>query len=163
MSVRALDGYTVNLAKNMKPGDADMALRRGDAIKLNAIGVGNHVYLTVTTVGRTEIVRYDHVHDWDATDPSIVMLPVQRDVAGIGPRGFPYGACVKAEVNSFYVRDLVEEMNTIGCANTDQPDSSEASALPTTMFGGRDALLGEPDGFVEVCGERLVPYYNRGG
>lgn len=162
MSVRALDGYSVNLAKSMKPGDADMALRRGDAIRLNAIGVGNHVYLTVTTAGRTEIVRYDHTHDWDGTDPSIVMLPVQRDVAGIGPRDFPYGACVKAEVNSFYVRDLVTELSSVGCSVTDQPDSSEASALPTTMVGGRGALLGEPDGYVEVCGERLVPYFNRG-
>ena len=162
MSVRALDGYSVNLAKSMKPGDADMALRRGDAIRLNAIGVGNHVYLTVSTAGRTEIVRYDHTHDWDVTDPSIVMLPVQRDVAGIGPRGFPYGACVKAEVNSFYVRDLVTELSSVGCSVTDQPDSSEASALPTTMVGGRGALLGEPDGYVEVCGERLVPYFNRG-
>lgn len=163
MSVRALDGYSVNLAKSLRPGDAALALRRGDAIKLNAIGVGNHIYLTVTTQGRTEFVRYDHTHNWDATDPSIIEIPVTRDVAGIGPRGFPYGACVKAEVNSFYVRDLVEEMSTIQCHTTAKPSTSENSALPTTMVGGRQSVLGTPAGYVELCGERMVPYYDRGG
>lgn len=40
------------------------------------------------------------------------------------------------------------------------PQTSEASELPTTLYGGRAALLGAPVGFLDIGGFR-VPHYGR--
>jgi hypothetical protein len=40
------------------------------------------------------------------------------------------------------------------------PPVTESDALPTTLYGGREALLGAPVGFLEVGGYR-IPHYGR--
>lgn len=164
MSVRSLDNFQVNIARGLRQGDNEIALRRGDAILLNAVGVGNHIYLTLRDRVKSEVVRYDHVEDWDTTDPSVVMVPVTRNVSGTGARSFAFGTCLTGEVTSFYLRDLVAEMGGGGgvdCASVQPPPSSESAEIPTTMFGARSALLGQPAGFMEICPGRIVPYYSR--
>ena len=163
MSVRSLDGYRTSLARVLRATDTAITLRRQDAIQLNTIGLGNHVYLTIQDRMKTEVVRYDHVSDWDASDPSTIDVPVTRDVAGLGLRSFAFGTCVDSQVTSFYVRDLVAELtNSISCNAMPPPETSEASALPTTMYGGRTALLGEPEGFLELCPGIKLPFYTGG-
>lgn len=45
-------------------------------------------------------------------------------------------------------------------ACTFPPTTSEAPELPTTLYGGRGALLGAPVGFLDIGGYR-VPHYGR--
>lgn len=54
--------------------------------------------------------------------------------------------------------DLGDAIGEIGGA-AQAPTTSEASALPTTMYGGRGAILGQPDGWMLVAGKKL-PYWN---
>lgn len=109
MSVKNLDNYRATIARGLRQTDVEVALRRGDAILLNVTGVGNHVYLTLRDRIKSEVVRYDHIADWDATDPTTVMVPVTRDVSGLGPRSFAFGTCIQGEVTSFYVDDKIAQ------------------------------------------------------
>lgn len=160
MSVIGIDGYRASLARQLTAADTDIQLRRQDAIKLNVIGVGNHTYLTIWDPVKTEVVRYDHVEDWDATDPAVVSVPVVRDMGGLGLRSFAYGTCIEFRVTSFHLEDLVAAATSVDCAPEGMPESSESAELPTAMYGARDALLGNPDGFIALCEGRLVPYYS---
>lgn len=155
MSVIGVDGYRTSLARPLNAADTEIQLRRQDAIKLNVVGVGNWTYLTIWDPVKTEVVRYDHVQDWDATDPAVVGLAVQRDMAGLGLRSFAYGSCVEFRVTSFHLEDLMT-----GCFEAPSlPAASEDPALPTVVVGGRGMLLGEPAGYVEQCPGKFMPYY----
>ena len=161
MSVIGVDGYRASLARKLTAVDTEIQLRRQDAMKLNVIGVGNHTYLTIWDPVKTEVVRYDHVSDWLASDPAVVSVPVIRDVAGLGLRAFSYGTCVEFRVTSFHLEDLVSEATGIDCsAALSAPGSSTDVELPTTIVGGRAHLLGEPSGYVETCPGKLIPYYS---
>lgn len=43
-------------------------------------------------------------------------------------------------------------------APTPAPPTNEASALPTTLYGSRDAMLGKPVGWLDVGGKK-IPYW----
>lgn len=166
MSVIGIDGYRASLARKLTAVDTEIQLRRQDAMKLNVIGLGNHTYLTIWDPVKTEVVRYDHVDDWDATDPAVVSVPVIRDMAGLGLRSFSYGTCVEFRVTSFHLEDLVAGMGggSGDCSAAPLfPGTSTGVELPTTIVGGRDRLLGTPSGFLEQCPGKLVPYYSSSG
>lgn len=110
MSVKNLDNYSVTIARGLRQTDNEIALRRGDAISLNVIGVGNHAYFTLRDRIKSEVVRYNHIADWDATDPTTVMVPVVRDVVGLGRRSFAYGTCLQGEITSLFVNDRITEV-----------------------------------------------------
>lgn len=151
----ALDGFRSSLRKRLIVSDTTITIPRADAIKLNAVGVGNHTYLTIKDRTRSEIVRYDHTADWDAADPAEVAVPVTRNANGLGIKNFAYGSCVMWEINSSYLNDLIAGMfDNAGVA----PPTSEDPAIPTTMVGGRGQSLGQPDGYVTVGG-KSIPYY----
>lgn len=160
MSVIGIDGYRASLARKLAAVDTEIQLRRQDAMKLNVIGVGNHTYLTIWDPVKTEVVRYDHVSDWLASDPAVVSVPVIRDMAGLGLRSFSYGTCIEFRVTSFHLEDLVSKATGVDCSPESAPDSSEGPELPTTIVGGREVLMGNPAGFVSLCDGRLVPYYS---
>lgn len=166
MSVIGVDGYRTTLARPLQANESELRIPRSAAIQLNVIGVGNHTYLTIVDMVKTEVVRYDHVADWDTTDPAVVALPVTRDMAGLGRRAFAYGSCVEYRVTSFQLQDLIAGVSGgagIPCSAAAGPTNiSEDAELPTTIVGGRDLLLGNPAGFIEACPGKLVPYYARG-
>lgn len=157
--VKIIDGYRAILKAKLVASAASITITRDDAIKLNPVGVGNYTYLTIRDRVNTEIVRYDHVEDWVASDPALIQLPVTRNMRGLGAKNFPYGACITSEVNSLYIDDLIASAQ--GCISA--PASAAAvttdEALPTSMVGGRTSILGTPAGFFRQCDGKLVPYY----
>lgn len=159
MAARHIDGYRASLAAPLRATDLEISLRRAEAIALNVIGVGNHTYLTISDRMKSEVVRYDHLADWDGTDAAVVALVVTRDVSGLGPRSFAVGACVEALLTSFLIRDIIAEALP-SCDTVLTPPTTEQAELPTTLYGGRDALLGDPAGFVEWCPGKKVPFYS---
>ena len=109
MATVVLDGFQTTLCAKAGASANSIALSRAAAIKLNAVGVGNRVYLTIKDRVNYELVQYDHVADWDASDPAVIQLPVVRDARGLGAKNFPYGACVASEVNSLYIVDYIAQ------------------------------------------------------
>lgn len=157
MSVVGIDGFRTSLARQLRPQEGEIRIPRAQAIRLNAVGIGNHTYLTIWDQMKTEVVRYDHVADWDTTDPAVVALPVARDISGLGARSFAFGTCVEYRVTSFFVQDLVP--SGLNCMPAGLPATSEGPELPTTVVGGREVLMGNPAGFIELCPGQVVPYY----
>ena len=159
--VRVLDGYRATLRYRAMASDGYLTITRAEAIKLNAVGVGNHVYLSVRDRVNYELVRYDHVADWDASDPATIQLPVLRNAAGLGAKNFSVGACITSEVNSLYIIDLVDGPDGSLCATSSAGASSTTGTeLPTHIHGSRTALLGRPAGWLRPCPGRVIPYYN---
>lgn len=160
MALAILNGFRTSLRLRLIVSDSAISIPRADAIKLNALGIGNYTYLTIKDRTRSEVVRYDHAADWDSSDPAVVQVPVTRDADGMGPKNFAYGACVLWEVNGTYINDHIATYidGLIGGAAA-APPTSESPELPTTMVGGRGQILGEPAGYMEFGG-KSVPYYN---
>jgi hypothetical protein len=156
MSIAILTGFRSTLRYRLVSSDTAISIPRADAIKLNAIGIGNYTYLTIKDRTRSEIVRYDHTADWDSADPAVVQVPVTRDAGGSGAQNFAYGACVLWEVNGLYINDYIREILAVP---GEAPATSEGPALPTTMVGGRGQILGQPSGYLDLDG-KSVPYYN---
>lgn len=163
--VKVIDGFRSFLKAKLMASSSTISIPRADAIRLNNVGVGNHVYLTIKDRGISEIVRYDHQDNWTTADSAIVQLPVTRNARGLGAKNFPYGACVVSDVNSLYIEDLVRgQTSGFDCvATTNQAIHSEGCGMPTTIVGGRDAVLGNPAGMLEVCENKLIPYYVKEG
>lgn len=155
--IAILNGFRTSLRVRLVVSDTTIAIPRGDAIKLNAVGIGNYTYLTIRDRNRSEVVRYEHSADWDNADPAVVQLPVLRDADGMGPKNFAYGACVLWEVNGSYINDYIRERLDGGVATP--PGTTETPALPTTMVGGRGQILGQPTGYLSIGG-KSVPYYD---
>lgn len=107
MPTVVLDGYRTTLLARAAASATTIAISRAAAIALNAVGFGGRVYLTLKDRVNFELVQYDHDSDWGSGDPSVVLLPVTRNVRGLGAKNFPYGACVLSEVNSLYIEDYI--------------------------------------------------------
>jgi hypothetical protein len=54
--------------------------------------------------------------------------------------------------------DTATANNRIGITGANPPATSENDTLPTTLYGGRDGLLGRPIGWVNVNGY-VLPYF----
>lgn len=98
-----IESLLVKATKPIKPADDVITVSRKDAVQLNKVGIGNHIFLTLELYGAPlsyEIVRYDHAADIVATGcPEVTML-ITRDVNGTGRRAFPVGTCAAAKLNS---------------------------------------------------------------
>lgn len=160
--VIVLDGYRATLRFKARATDGYLTITRAEAMRLNAVGIGNHVYLSVRDRVNYELVRYDHVSDWDASDPQTIQLPVTRNAAGLGAKNFAVGACITSEVNSLYIQDLIGDGpgGNICTPSTGGVPSSNSTELPTLIHGSRAALLGRPAGWLRPCPGRVIPYYD---
>lgn len=111
MSVVLIDGYRTTLKGKAVASATTVRVPRAHAVKLNQVGVGNHMYLFLKDRIGTEVVKYYHDADWASVGSSIVDLPVQRAQSGTGARNFPYGACLQSGVTGAYVAELVAALN----------------------------------------------------
>lgn len=163
--VTMLDGFRAHLKAKLNASDSYITLTRSDAMKLNAVGLDNHVYLTVRDRVNSEIVKYTHADNWTTADESVVQVPVERNVRGLGAKNFPYGTCVTSEVNSLYISDLVSSLSPevkVPCeASGDSVLETSSCAIPTTVVGNTTAVMGKPAGYIEFCENKLVPYYDK--
>ena len=62
--LKALDFYRTNLSRGLTPEKEVMFLPPNMVRKLDAVGIGNHTYLSITFGSYQEVVRYDHVEDF---------------------------------------------------------------------------------------------------
>ena len=107
MSLNYLSNLTVMLAKPLRSIDTTLTLTTSSALRLNKIGLHNHVYLTMKYNGVHEVVRYDHVRTIpDGTQTTVVS--VVRDVEGTGIYNFPVKTCAFAEMSKSNAKELFD-------------------------------------------------------
>ena len=103
----------VRATKPIKPADTTITISRKDAVQLNKVGVGNHMFLTLALYGAPqvyEIVRYDHTANVASTGCIDVAIVVSRDVNGTGMKAFPTGTCAIAELSLVQLQGIINAM-----------------------------------------------------
>ena len=103
----------VRATKPIKPADTTITISRKDAVQLNKVGVGNHMFLTLALYGAPhvyEVVRYDHTKDVASTGCIDVAIVVTRDVNGTGMKAFPTGTCAIAELSLAQLQGIINAM-----------------------------------------------------
>ena len=106
-----IERTVVRATKPIKPADTTITIPRKDAVQLNKVGTGNHMFLTLALYGAPnvfEIVRYDHTKDVASTGCIDVAIVVTRDVNGTGMKAFPIGTCAVAELSSVQLKGIIE-------------------------------------------------------
>ena len=81
-----VSGLSAVLVKPLRSTDTVLTVLTPQAVMLNKVGLGNHVYLELSYNGNTEVVRYDHT----ATIPSSPQrtdIAVTRDFAAVLVQG----------------------------------------------------------------------------
>ena len=106
------DCLDLKLVKTAHAADNFIWVSGGDAVKLNSIGVGNYINLTLSDNRACETVRYDHVATWPATSAP-KQLPVIRDVGATGRKNFGVNSCAVAD---WSVTQLTEYIEQVACA-----------------------------------------------
>lgn len=103
----------VRATKPIKPADTTITISRKDAVQLNKVGVGNHMFLTLALYGAPqvyEVVRYDHTTNVASTGCMDVAIVVTRDVNGTGMKSFPAGTCAIAELSLVQLQGIINAM-----------------------------------------------------
>ena len=154
------DCLDLKLSKTLQGGDNVLSVSGSDALKLNSIGIGNYINLTVTDNRACETVRYDHVVDFPATG-TVKSIPVLRDVGATGRRNFGVHSCVVADWSVTQVVELINQLlgGVTPVISTNELPFTIQTELPTKVYGDRTALLGKPDGVLILAGKK-IPYYN---
>lgn len=101
----------VRATKPIKPADTTITISRKDAVQLNKVGVGNHMFLTLALYGAPhvyEVVRYDHTANIASAGCIDVEVVVARDVNGTGMKAFPTGTCAIAELSLAQLQGIIE-------------------------------------------------------
>ena len=134
------DGLNLVLAKNAQTGDNFIWLSGAEAYKLNAIGVGNHIHLTLSDNRGCETVRYDHTADW-ANTSALKQVPVIRNVSGTGSRNFAVHSCVTADWSVAQITELITQAACEGPCITSlstglSTTNSAVSSLSTIVSTG---------------------------
>lgn len=115
------DCLSLKLAKVLAAADDFIWVSGADAVKLNTIGVGNYINLTISDNRGCETIRYDHVAAWPATG-AMKQIPVLRDVGGTGRRNFGVHSCVVADWSVTQVTELIEQLLADGAAPVGNAD-----------------------------------------
>lgn len=134
------DCLNLVLAKNAQTGDNFIWLSGAEAYKLNAIGVGNHIHLTLSDNRGCETVRYDHNADW-ANTSALKQIPVIRNVSGTGSRNFAVHSCVTADWSVAQITELITQAACEGPCITSlstglSTTNSAVSSLSTIVSTG---------------------------
>ena len=134
------DCLNLVLAKNAQTADNFIWLSGAEAYKLNAIGVGNHIHLTLSDNRGCETVRYDHTADW-ANTSALKQIPVIRNVSGTGSRNFAVHSCVTADWSVAQITELITQAACEGPCITSlstglSTTNSAVSSLSTIVSTG---------------------------
>lgn len=106
MALTPMEDYRVHVRAPVRANDTYVVLSAPDAQKLNAVGSGNHTYLTLTSPLGSEVIRYDHSSDW-GTGAARVQVPVARDQSGRGAMNFPAYSCLLHTVSAPFLADFI--------------------------------------------------------
>ena len=131
------DCLDLKLVKTAHAADDFIWVSGGDAVKLNSIGVGNYINLTLSDNRACETVRYDHVANWPATSTP-KQIPVIRDVGATGRKNFGVNTCVVAD---WSVTQLTEYIEQVACATPCLiSNTSVITSLSTSTSTGLGAV-----------------------
>ena len=106
-----IERTVVRATKPIKPADTTITISRKDAVQLNKVGTGNHIFLTLALYGAPhvyEVIRYDHTENVASTGCVDMAIVVTRDVNGTGMKAFPTGTCASAELSSVQLKGIIE-------------------------------------------------------
>lgn len=74
------------------PADDILILRRSTARQLDAVGVGNHIWLVIRGPWRAEVVKYTHTVNYDAKDAPDIIAVERSDGCRLS---FGCGDCIE--------------------------------------------------------------------
>lgn len=100
--LKVIDHFNTTLQNYLAPNDTELCIPFAEAKKLNKLNEGDHVYLTLMSRDRAEIVKYTHIKELDNGE-----ITVSRDEGMTGAFNFPSGTCVRIDMNSVQVNELV--------------------------------------------------------
>nr|DAU63240.1 MAG TPA: hypothetical protein [Caudoviricetes sp.] len=108
--LKFVDYLHMTLARPMQAEHDYMLVYAPDAKQLNAVGAGNHLYLTMHYPRSDifEVVRYDHGEDF-TNQAGVVQVAVQRAMLGVR-RSFPSAVCVTADWNSLQLAEFIKQV-----------------------------------------------------
>lgn len=101
-----VDNLSLKLIKAIKASDSTLLVAAMDLPKLNQVGIGNHIYLTLKQNNQYEVVRYDHLSTLTATAGN-VPIAVTRDVNGTGAKNFGMPLCATADMNKTQMAEFI--------------------------------------------------------
>lgn len=123
--LKVIDHFNTTLQNYLAPNDTELCIPFAEAKKLNKLNEGDHVYLTLMSRDRTEIVKYTHTKELVSGE-----ITVSRDEGMTGAFNFPSGTCVRIDMNSVQVNELVA--------------NAVADALAKAGLGAVDAPAANP-------------------
>ena len=100
--LKVIDHFNTTLQNYLAPNDTELCIPFAEAKKLNKLNEGDHVYLTLMSRDRAEIVKYTHTKELTNGETT-----VSRDEGMTGAFNFPSGSCVRIDMNSVQVNELV--------------------------------------------------------
>ncbi len=107
-----LDFYKTQIRSSVLPESTMLALDTEARKKLDKIGIGNYTYLTLMHGRFREVVKYNHVENFqDAFYKGVIS--VERDIQGTGRKTFPVGSCMAY----VWVEQSIAEMERQGEAD----------------------------------------------
>lgn len=103
MSVNHIDYFDARLMVGIKPADTVLTLQpmRGLLEKLNALPIGDHIYIHLRVGATVEVVKYTHVAELPKQQK--IVLPVERGQHGTVISSFPYGSCVGTRLTKHFL------------------------------------------------------------
>lgn len=111
--LRILDGLNIVARAAIAPADNQILVSSVDALKLNALAVGDHIYISVSDGRGTEVFKYTHAAPIVAP-PGTVNIPVDRAQAGTTRRAWPiksclHTACCTEAVLREFIKQVIEQ------------------------------------------------------
>ena len=100
--LKVIDHFNTTLQNYLSPSDTELCIPFSEAKKLNKLNEGDHVYLTIMSRDRAEIVKYTHTKELVNGE-----ITVSRDEGMTGAFNFPSGSCVLIDMNSVQINELV--------------------------------------------------------
>lgn len=126
--LKVIDHFNTTLQNYLAPNDTELCIPFTEAKELNKLNEGDHVYLTIMSRDRAEIVKYTHTKGLTSGE-----ITVSRDEGMTGAFNFPSGSCVRIDMNSVQVNELVanavaDALAKAGVGTADAPAAATVAA-----------------------------------
>lgn len=104
--LRIFEDLSITVRAAVAPGDDQILISSSDALKLNQMAVGDHIYLTFNDARAYEVVRYNHTGAV-STPPGTVHITVDRAQHGTTRRAWPIKSCIHTSRSELAQREFI--------------------------------------------------------
>ena len=108
MPLTYVDNLSLKLLRGVRASDVSITVSSMDAVKLNVLPIGDHIYLNLVQGGISEVVKYTHNALQTAVGGQAV-LPVTRDVNSTGAKNFAVPVCARAEWTRLQMLEFIRQ------------------------------------------------------